>query len=147
MWAALCSQGTWQGEVQERRKDASALTGWLVVNAVRDHAGQVVNYVGVLRDISRLRADEATIRKLSLAVEQSPTSIVITSTTPTIEYANPQFSAPPATPRGGAGCQSARAAVGPDTQRHLPGDVGRTGGGPRVAGRICQSAQRWQPLR
>jgi len=67
------------------------LTGWLVVNAVRDHAGQVVNYVGVLRDISRLRADEATIRKLSLAVEQSPTSIVITSTTPTIEYANPQF--------------------------------------------------------
>lgn len=91
MWAALCSQGTWQGEVQERRKDASALTGWLVVNAVRDHAGQVVNYVGVLRDISRLRADEATIRKLSLAVEQSPTSIVITSTAPTIEYANPQF--------------------------------------------------------
>ena len=91
MWAALGSQGTWQGEVQERRKDASALTGWLVVNAVRDHAGQVVNYVGVLRDISRLRADEATIRKLSLAVEQSPTSIVITSTAPTIEYANPQF--------------------------------------------------------
>ena len=91
MWAALCSQGTWQGEVQERRKDASALTGWLVVNAVRDHAGQVVNYVGVLRDISRIRADEATIRKLSLAVEQSPTSIVITSTAPTIEYANPQF--------------------------------------------------------
>ena len=91
MWAALCSQGTWQGEVQERRKDASVLTGWLVVNAVRDHAGQVVNYVGVLRDISRLRADEATIRKLSLAVEQSPTSIVITSTAPTIEYANPQF--------------------------------------------------------
>ncbi|MBP7544383.1 MAG: PAS domain S-box protein, partial [Acidovorax sp.] len=91
MWAALGSQGTWQGEVQERRKDASVLTGWLVVNAVRDHAGQVVNYVGVLRDISRIRADEATIRKLSLAVEQSPTSIVITSTTPTIEYANPQF--------------------------------------------------------
>ena len=85
------SCGTWQGEVQERRKDGSTLTGWLAVNAVHDSEHQVVNYVGVLRDLSRLHKDEATIRKLSLAVEQSPTSIVITSTEPAIEYANPQF--------------------------------------------------------
>ena len=91
LWAAMDSHGTWQGEVQERRKDGTALTGWLAVSAVRDHQGQVVNYVGVLRDLSRLHEDEATIRKLSLAVEQSPASIVITSTEPIIEYANPQF--------------------------------------------------------
>lgn len=91
LWATLGSRSTWQGEVQERRKDGSVLTGLLAVNAVRDHEGRVVNYVGVLRDLSRLHADAATIRKLSLAVEQSPTSIVITSTAPAIEYANPQF--------------------------------------------------------
>lgn len=91
LWAAMASHGTWQGEVQERRKDGTALTGWLAVSAVRDHHGQVVNYVGVLRDLSRRHEDEATIRKLSLAVEQSPVSIVITSTEPVIEYANPQF--------------------------------------------------------
>lgn len=91
LWAGMGSHGTWQGEVQERRKDGTALTGWLAVSAVRDHQGQVVNYVGVLRDLSRLQADAATIRKLSLAVEQSPASIVITSTEPAIEYANPQF--------------------------------------------------------
>ena len=91
LWAAMGSCGTWQGEVQERRKDGSTLTGWLAVSAVHDSEHQVVNYVGVLRDLSRLHKDEATIRKLSLAVEQSPTSIVITSTEPAIEYANPQF--------------------------------------------------------
>ena len=91
LWAGMGSHGTWQGEVQERRKDGTPLTGWLAISAVRDHQGQVVNYVGVLRDLSRLQADAATIRKLSLAVEQSPTSIVITSTEPAIEYANPEF--------------------------------------------------------
>lgn len=91
LWAAMASHDTWQGEVQERRKDGTALTGWLAVSAVRDHHGQVVHYVGVMRDLSRRHEDEATIRKLSLAVEQSPVSIVITSTEPVIEYANPQF--------------------------------------------------------
>ncbi len=91
MWTAIAAEGAWQGEVIDWRKDGTPLTGWLTVNAIRDSAGRVVNYVGVLHDLSRLRADEATIRKLSLAVEQSPTSIVITSTAPAIEYANPHF--------------------------------------------------------
>ena len=91
MWAAMATEGAWQGEVIDWRKDGTPLTGWLTVNAIRDSAGRVVNYVGVLHDLSRLRADEATIRKLSLAVEQSPTSILITSTAPAIEYANPHF--------------------------------------------------------
>ncbi len=91
MWTAIAAEGAWQGEVIDWRKDGTPLTGWLTVNAIRDSAGRVVNYVGVLHDLSRLRADEATIRKLSLAVEQSPTSILITSTAPAIEYANPHF--------------------------------------------------------
>ena len=41
--------------------------------------------------IARLKKDEAQIRKLSLAVEQSPISIVITDTHGTIEFVNPQF--------------------------------------------------------
>lgn len=91
LWASMDSHGIWQGEVQERRKDGSTLTGWLAVNAIRDRQRQVVNYVAVLRDLSRLHEDEATIRKLSQAVEQSPLSILITSTLPAIEYGNPEF--------------------------------------------------------
>jgi diguanylate cyclase (GGDEF)-like protein/PAS domain S-box-containing protein len=43
------------------------------------------------RDINARKKDEEEIRKLSLAVEQSPISIVITDTHGTIEFINPQF--------------------------------------------------------
>lgn len=91
LWELLDAQGHWEGEVTDWRRDGTPLTGWLAVDAVRNQAGQVVNRVAVLRDLSRLRADEEMIRKLTAAVEQSPTSIVITSTAPAIEYANAQF--------------------------------------------------------
>lgn len=91
MWASIESLGTWQGEIVDRRKDGSLLTEWLTINAIRDVSGRIVNYVGVFKDLSRIRADEATIRRLSQAIEQSPSSIVITSTEPAIEYVNPQF--------------------------------------------------------
>lgn len=83
---------TREGKVQERCKDGSELIGWLAASAIRDARQQVVNYVFVLRDLSRLHADQATIRKLSQVVEQSPLSILITSTAPAIEYGNPEFS-------------------------------------------------------
>ena len=45
-----------------------------------------------LRDISRRRLEETRLRKLSTAVEHSPSSIVITDTLGRIEYVNPAFS-------------------------------------------------------
>lgn len=89
--AAMGSADSWQGEITDRRKDGSPLPGWLSINAIRDSQGRVVYYASILHDLTRIRADEAAIRKLSQAVEQSPASIIITSTVPAIEYANPQF--------------------------------------------------------
>lgn len=42
-------------------------------------------------DITQRRRDEATLRSLSQAIEQSPVSIVITDATGAIEYVNPNF--------------------------------------------------------
>jgi len=44
-------------------------------------------------DISVRKAAERTLRKVSVAIEQSPLSIVITDTKGTIEYVNPAFTA------------------------------------------------------
>ena len=43
-------------------------------------------------DVTKERQAEQELRKLSRAVEQSPTSVVITDAEGTIEYVNPRFS-------------------------------------------------------
>lgn len=76
-WSHLENQERWQGEVTEQHKDGSLITGWLQLYAIRDSDARVINYIGVFRDLSRLRESETAIRKLSLAIEQSPSSIVM----------------------------------------------------------------------
>jgi len=46
---------------------------------------------GIIRDISERKSAEAQLRKLSLAIEQSPESIVITNLQGEIEYVNEAF--------------------------------------------------------
>jgi len=91
MWAKLEADDVWRGEIVNRRKDGSPIEEWLSISVVRDSAGKLINYVGVFEDISEERRRDSVIRRLSQAVEQSPTSIVITNLEPAIEYVNPQF--------------------------------------------------------
>ncbi len=53
-------------------------------------AGGYVNIYGM--DVTNRRQIEVQLRKLSRAVEQSPSTVVITDTEGNIEYANPKFS-------------------------------------------------------
>ncbi|MCG2578268.1 PAS domain-containing protein [Dechloromonas sp. XY25] len=56
-----------------------------------DETGQAVFAVGTVQDITERHEAEDQLRKLSLAIEQSPHSIVITNTVPEIEYINDAF--------------------------------------------------------
>ena len=65
---------------------------------IRDHRGHVVGAVNVQVDITALTETEAALRRslhqirtLSQAVEQSPASVLITTPTGEIDYANPKF--------------------------------------------------------
>ncbi len=49
-------------------------------------------YIHIVRDISKRRRAELELRKLSQAVEQSPTVVMITNLDAVIEYVNPKFS-------------------------------------------------------
>jgi|GEM_PF-297956 len=69
-----------------------ALRGILVTKApFYDKKGKPAGLVGTFIDITERHALEEQLRKLSLAVEQSPASIVITDTSGSIEYVNPRF--------------------------------------------------------
>ena len=91
MWNELTTKGVWRGEIVNRRKDGTLIDEWLTISVVRDARGNLLNYVGVFEDISEERRRDSLIRRLSQAVEQSPTSIVITNLEPAIEYVNPEF--------------------------------------------------------
>lgn len=59
---------------------------------LRNDKNEIVGIVGTYEDISKQRAMEESLRKLSQAVEQSPASIVITDIKGNIEYVNTKFS-------------------------------------------------------
>ncbi|HUW75799.1 MAG TPA: PAS domain S-box protein [Gallionella sp.] len=53
--------------------------------------GKLIGVLGVSRDITKRKLAEESLRKLSQAVEQSPSTIVITDLEAKIEYANAAF--------------------------------------------------------
>lgn len=91
LWTELETQDSWHGMVTEAHKDGHPVAGWLQVNVIRDQQSRPLYYIAVLKDMSRLHTAEASLHKLSLAVEQSSSSIVITTPSAKIEYVNPQF--------------------------------------------------------
>lgn len=59
--------------------------------AVTDASGAVQRFIGAIADVTVQRAAEMELRRLSVAIEQSPVSILITDTSGRIEYVNPRF--------------------------------------------------------
>lgn len=58
---------------------------------LRDNEGNIIGVLGIGRNITTRKKAEDSLRKFSLAVEQSPCNIVITDLTARIEYANKGF--------------------------------------------------------
>ncbi len=56
-----------------------------------DSKGHVIGVTGIGKDITDIRRTEANLLKLSQAVEQSPSTVMITDTRGNIEYVNPKF--------------------------------------------------------
>lgn len=80
-------------DIEDAFKKESGETIWLLSSKIPffDDEGKVAGLVGIGKDITeRVKAAEE-IRKLSMAVEQSPASIIITDLTGAIEYVNRKF--------------------------------------------------------
>ncbi len=78
-------------EFRLRRRDGEYR--WMIGHGApfTDMDGNFAGYVGSTVDISERRQAEVELRKLSLAVEQSANTIIITDRDGTVEYANPYF--------------------------------------------------------
>ncbi len=65
MWSQLNSRGFWIGEIWNKRKDGEIFPELLRINAVKDDAGRVQNYVASFSDMSQLKQAEEQLTYIS----------------------------------------------------------------------------------
>ncbi|MFZ3088938.1 MAG: diguanylate cyclase [Methylotenera sp.] len=62
MWESIRTDGRWQGEVWNRRKNGELFPEWLSAFTVNDKQGNVVNYIGIFSDITERKASEESVK-------------------------------------------------------------------------------------
>lgn len=65
LWTGVKRDGTWQGEIWDRRKNGEVFPNWLSITAVRNDDGVVTNFVATHTDITLRKAAEDEIRHLA----------------------------------------------------------------------------------
>ena len=65
IWAELAESGHWQGETWAQRRDGASYPVWLSLTEIRDSAGEISNYMGILSDITDRKKSEAHTRHLA----------------------------------------------------------------------------------
>lgn len=91
MWQTLTSGEAWRGEFINCNKAGQEQTELAIIVPLRQPDGSFSHYVAIKEDITIRKQQENQLRKLILAVEQSPESIVITDIDARIEYVNEAF--------------------------------------------------------
>ena len=64
LYTQLYEQGSWEGEVWNRRKDGEVYPEWLSISTVYDQDEQISHFVATFKDISERKASEREIRQL-----------------------------------------------------------------------------------
>jgi diguanylate cyclase (GGDEF)-like protein/PAS domain S-box-containing protein len=65
MWHRIATEGSWQGEVWNRRKNGDLYPEWLNITAVRNARNEVTHYVGTMIDITSRKEAERQIEHLA----------------------------------------------------------------------------------
>lgn len=64
MWQDIQTDGYWQGELWNKRKNGVIYPEWLSISAVKDAAGSITSYIGILSDLTDKKADQERIAYL-----------------------------------------------------------------------------------
>ena len=65
MWETVDRNGTWQGEIWDRRKNGDIYPKWLSISAVKSADGAITHYIGSHIDISDRKSAEKEIHLLA----------------------------------------------------------------------------------
>jgi diguanylate cyclase (GGDEF)-like protein/PAS domain S-box-containing protein len=65
LWKELLEQGSWSGEIWNRRKDGSVFQEWLGISAVNNIEDQTTHYIGIFSDISSVKQQTHKLEQLA----------------------------------------------------------------------------------
>ncbi|MBB3183696.1 diguanylate cyclase (GGDEF)-like protein/PAS domain S-box-containing protein [Halomonas fontilapidosi] len=65
LWECVRENGSWQGEIWNRRRNGEVFPEWLTISAVHSEAGELTHYVATFSDISQRKAAEEEIHQLA----------------------------------------------------------------------------------
>ncbi|GBG13591.1 uncharacterized protein NMK_1142 [Novimethylophilus kurashikiensis] len=65
MWNSIVNNGSWQGEIWNRKKSGEIYPEWLTVTAIKGKDGMVSHYVGTMLDITMRKAMEDQVQYLA----------------------------------------------------------------------------------
>ena len=91
LMAALAEGREWRGEFLNHKKNGARFWEAAIITPATNAKNQITHYIHIKDDITSQKNASLRIRQLSQAVEQSPSSIVITNLSGKIEYVNPKF--------------------------------------------------------
>ena len=91
MWKTLLSGETWRGEFINHTRNGEVQIESAIIVPLRQPNGSITHYVAMKENITAKKSQEELIIKLYTAVDQSPSSIVITNKNACIEYVNQAF--------------------------------------------------------
>lgn len=65
LWSALITDGHWEGEIWNRRKNGEVFVAFETISSVRDSSNNTVHYVGTFRDVTERFHTEERMRHLA----------------------------------------------------------------------------------
>ena len=65
MWEDLSKNGSWRGEIWNRKKNGDLYPGILEINAITDDTGSVTHFVGMFSDITDLKKAQSSLERLA----------------------------------------------------------------------------------
>lgn len=65
MWQAIHADGHWRGELWNRRKNGEFYPAWLSISAIKSPQGDTLQYVGMLSDLTSIKAAHERIDHLA----------------------------------------------------------------------------------
>ncbi len=65
MWQQLLNNGSWTGELWDKRKDGQIYPKWLTITAIKNEQGQTTEYVAIFSDITARKQAEEEIYNLA----------------------------------------------------------------------------------